>query len=114
MNKFYLKYLTSIVLFIDICCIAAIGFLLAFVIPKGRVAQGSKFFLGLHRHDWGDIHLSLSILLLLFLIIHLWFNWTWIVQATRRYFGERWKSTLWGFAGAWVLVLAIAWIATKI
>jgi hypothetical protein len=114
MNKKPLKYLIDSILFIDICSIAAIGLVLAFVIPKGNAYLGSKSFLGLHRHAWGDIHLYLSLLLLLLLIVHLWLNWTWIVQSTKRYFGKYWRNALWCLAGAWIVVLAIAWIAAKI
>lgn len=111
MKKNAVKYLIDTLLFIDICSIAVIGLLLAFVIPKGRGRGTSTYFLGLNRHDWGDIHLYLSLLLLVMLIFHLWLNWTWIVQSTKRYFGNNWKTILWGFSGAWILVLAIAWIA---
>ena len=65
MKKHSIKYIVNTILFIDICSIAVIGLLLAFVIPEGRVAQASKYFLGLHRHDWGNIHLYLSLLLLI-------------------------------------------------
>jgi len=105
MKKNSLKYLIDVGLFIDICSIAVIGVLLAFVIPEGKKGYGAKYFLGLHRHEWGDIHLFLSILLLAFLVLHLRFNWTWIVQATKVYFGERWQTTLWCFGGAWIVVV---------
>ena len=114
MNKNSIKYIVNTILFIDICSIAVIGLLLAFVIPEGRVAQASKYFLGLHRHDWGNIHLYLSLLLLILLIFHLWFNRTWIIQSTKHFFGNRWKNALWCFSGAWILVLVVAWIVTKL
>ena len=114
MKKNILKYLIDAALFIDICSIAVIGFLMGFVIPKGNEHQAAKSFLGLHRHDWGDIHLYLSILLLILLILHLWLNWTWIIQSTKRYFGDNWKKVLWCISGAWILVLVVAWMATKI
>ncbi|WP_373500561.1 DUF4405 domain-containing protein [Desulfococcus sp.] len=114
MKKNSIKYIINTILFIDICSIAVIGLLLAFVIPEGKAAQASKYFLGLHRHDWRDIHLYLSLLLLVLLIFHLSFNSTWIVQSTKHFFGNRWKHALWCFSGAWILVLVIAWIAAKI
>jgi len=52
MNKHILKYLVDALLFIDMCSIAAIGLLMAFVIPSGQRAGGEKYFLWLHRHDW--------------------------------------------------------------
>lgn len=112
MKKNTLKYMVDAALFVDICAISAIGLLLAFVIPAGKVGSSAKYFLGLHRHQWGDIHLYLSLLLLLLLVFHLWFNWTWIKQSTRRYFGQRWKQALWCLAMGWLLVLFVAWIAS--
>jgi hypothetical protein len=114
MKKNSVKYIIDIVLFIDICSIAVIGFLLAFILPEGKGSYGSKYFLGLHRHDWGDIHLFLSILLLVLLIFHLRSNWTWIAQTTKLKFGENWKNILWCFSGAWILVLLIGLIVKRI
>jgi len=114
MNKNTLKYLIDTLLFIDMSSIAAIGFLLGFVIPSGKVPQSQKYFLGLHRHEWGDIHLYLSLFLLLLLVFHIWVNWTWVVQSTKRYFGNRWKNVLWAISCAWIIVLFIGWIIVRI
>ncbi len=113
MKKNTIKYMIDIAMFIDICSIAVVGLLLGFVIPKGKVPHLDKYFLGLHRHDWGDIHLYLSVSLLILLVIHIWLNWAWIVQFTRNYFGDHWKKVLWAFSGAWFIVLFIGWIALK-
>ncbi len=110
MKKHAFKYIIDVLLFVDICSVAAIGLLLGFVIPKGREPQAAKYFLGLHRHDWGDIHLYLAVLLLALLCIHLWLSWTWIVQSTKRYFGDNWKNILWAITAAWIAILIIAWI----
>jgi len=111
MKKNTLKYIIDVTLFINICSIAAIGLLMGFVIPAGkRFSPEEKFFLGLHRHDWGIIHLYLSVFLLVLLTLHVWLNWTWIVQSTKRYFGEKWKKSLYLFSGAWLIVLFIAWV----
>jgi hypothetical protein len=110
MKKNLLKYIINSILFIDICSIAVIGLLLAFIIPEGRGYQAPKYFLGLHRHEWGNIHLFLSILLSGLLVCHLRLNRTWIIQSTKRYFGDRWETALWAFSGAWTLVLLVAWM----
>jgi hypothetical protein len=114
MKKNTIKYFVDVILFVDICSIAIIGLLLAFIIPEGKTGHGAKYFLGLHRHDWGNIHLYLSILLLLLLIFHLWFNWTWIAQSSKRYFGHHWKNAMWCISGAWIVVLAAACILIRI
>ncbi len=108
MKKSVLKYWIDAVLFIIVCSMAAIGLLLGFIIPRGRTA--SNYFLGLHRHEWGEIHLALSIFLLLLLTLHIWLNWPWIVQLTKRCFGGNWKNALWCFSAAWIVVLLMAWI----
>jgi Na+/alanine symporter len=113
MKKNAIKYVISAVLFIDVCSLAAIGLLLAVVIPEGRANRGAKYFLGIHRHDWGNIHLFLSVLLLILLALHIWYNWTWIAESTKRYFGTRWRNALWAFSCAWILVLLVGWIITR-
>jgi len=112
MKKHPFKYIIDAFLFVVFCCVAAIGLLLGFVIPKGKELQASRYFLGLRRHDWGDIHLYLSILFLALLFIHLWLNWTWITQSTRRYFGDNWKNALWAISAAWIVILILAWIVS--
>ncbi len=113
MKRNSLKFCIDTALFITIGSIAAIGMLLGFVIPKGKAASASKVFLGLHRHQWGDIHLYLSILLLVLLAVHLWLNWTWIVQSAKRHFGDHWKTVLRVISIAWLVILFIAWIVAK-
>jgi hypothetical protein len=108
-----LKYFIDALLFVEITSIAAIGLLLAFVIPAGRQAEGNKYFLGLHRHDWGDIHLYLGLLFLALLGVHIWLNWTWITQATKSYVGEYWKNVLWALCSAWLLVVFAAWLIVR-
>jgi Domain of unknown function (DUF4405) len=113
-NKNTLKYLIDTILFIDISSIAVIGLLMGIVIPKGGGREGThNYFLGLHRHQWGDIHFALSLLLLGLLVFHLWFNWTWIVQSTKRYFGNRWKNFLLAISLGWIIVLIVGWIAVQ-
>ena len=111
MNKNTLKYLIDVTIFIDMCSITVIGLLLGFIIPKGKLAD--KYFLGLLRHEWGDIHLYLSLFLLVLLFFHVWFNWAWIVNSTKRYFGESWRKVLWGFSVGWIVVLVVGWIAVN-
>ncbi|MFW6326019.1 MAG: DUF4405 domain-containing protein [Desulfovermiculus sp.] len=109
MTKNTLKYITNALLFVDICAISVIGLLLKFVIPTGRAQSGQKYLLGLHRHEWGDLHLYLSLLLLLLLIVHVWFNWKWIVNSTRRYFGIWARYFYAAMLCAWIGVLFVGW-----
>jgi hypothetical protein len=113
MKKNALKYGIDALLFINISSVAAVGMLIGFVIPKGEYRHSGNTFLGLHRHEWSDIHLYLSIFLLILLTIHLSFNWAWIIQSTKKYFAGHWKKAFYILAGSWILVIIICWIAVK-
>ena len=113
LKKNTLKYFINILLFIDITSTVVLGLFLGFVIPKGQGHLAQKYFLGLHRHDWGDIHLYLALLLLPLLFCHVWFNWTWVVQSTKRYLGDHWKNFLWTVSFAWIIVLIVGWFAVR-
>jgi hypothetical protein len=103
-----LRYLIDALLFVDLSAIAVVGLLLGFVIPRGR--DGDKVFLGLHRHDWGDIHLYLSLALLALLVLHLWLNWRWVVTISRRIFEQRWRWVLLSLSMGWFALLLVAWL----
>ena len=114
MKKNDWKYLTGALLFVDICSIAVVGLLLAFVIPGGRGPYASKLFMGLHRHEWGNIHLYLSLFMLALLGLHIRLNWKWVASSTRAYFGENWSKALWTLCAAWVVVLFFAWAIVRL
>ncbi|MBE0461478.1 MAG: DUF4405 domain-containing protein [Candidatus Aminicenantes bacterium] len=89
------KYLVDTLLFICITGIAFIGFLLGFIISEGPAASGrEKYFLGLHRHQWGHIHLYLSLAFILLVIIHLILSWSWIKGKARHLFKSKWSLAL--------------------
>ena len=106
-----LRYLVDALLYVFLCSVTVVGLLLGFVIPRG---PGRKFFLGLHRHQWADIHLWLSVALLALLVLHLWLNWRWVTQISRRLFERRWRAALVLASLAWVLVLGLAWILVQL
>ena len=114
MKKSDFQYFVDTLLFIAVCSTTVVGLLLGFVIPKGRGQEWTHSFLGLHRHEWGEIHLVLSLSFLLLLCLHIGLHWTWVVQTTRRYSGDKWKRALWMVAGAWIVVLLIGWVAAKL
>ena len=95
MKKSDWQYLIDTLLFISIMGIVFIGFLLGLVIPKGpSVAESSKYFLGLHRHGWGNIHFYLSIAFTILVLIHLLFSWKWIKNKAKQIFKKTWQTSL--------------------
>ena len=104
MKKSDWQYLIDTLLFINILGIVLIGFLLGLFLPKGpSVAESEKYFLGLHRHAWGDIHFFLSIALTALLFIHLLLSWNWIKGKAKQIFKTAWTPALIS-----TLVLALA------
>ena len=48
------------------------GLLFAFVIGKGHATpDAAKYFWGLHRHEWGDIHTLFTIAMSFLMVVHL-------------------------------------------
>jgi hypothetical protein len=90
MNKNNWKYLIDTLLFICIFGLAFIGILMAFFLAEGpTVNDQSKYFLGLHRHQWGDIHLILSLAFIGLTVIHLILAWNWVKAQARRMFKNK-------------------------
>lgn len=113
MKKADWRYLVDVVLFICLGGMVFIGILLGLVIPSGpAVSDTAKFFLGLHRHQWGDIHAYLSIAFVVFMVIHLILNWDWITVKTRQIFKEKVASTLVVTACLPFFVLFLFWLFT--
>ncbi|MBN2246503.1 MAG: DUF4405 domain-containing protein [Candidatus Aminicenantes bacterium] len=90
MNKNTWKYLVDSFLFISLFGLAVIGILMAFFLAEGpTVNDEGKYFLGLHRHQWGDIHLILSLTFIALIIIHLILEWSWVKAQSRRLFKNK-------------------------
>jgi hypothetical protein len=114
MTRGDIKYVINCSLFVVLSSTAAVGLLLAFVIPSGSVSGPERFFLGVHRHAWGRFHLSLAVTFLGLLVIHLWLSWSWVLQMTKRFFGERCKKALLVLSCAWLLVLLLGWLSLRL
>ncbi len=105
------QYLVDTLLFICIVSMAFIGFLLGLVIPKGpKAAETAKYFLGLHRHQWGNFHFYLSISFVILVVIHLIFSWNWIKGKASQLFKKRWGTALIFTVIVPLLVLFLFWI----
>jgi hypothetical protein len=110
MKKTDWQYLVDTLLFLCVVGIIFIGFLMGLVLPKGPTApESAKYFLGLHRHQWGNIHFYLSIAFTALVIIHLTLSWKWIKSKSRQIFKKGWNSMLVLTALASILILALFW-----
>lgn len=111
MKKADWQYLVNTLLFICIVGIVLIGLLLGLVIPKGpSAAENTKYFLNLHRHQWGNIHFYLSLAFILLIIIHLTLDWKWIKGRANNLFKKGWKAALTSTVAASILLIFVLWL----
>lgn len=94
-DKSKLNLSIDIVMLLLILPIAGIGFLIKYVLVSGdqrNIVYGSDVdlqFLGMTRHQWGTIHLFISITFLVLLAIHIIVHWKMIVSIFRRMMPDR-------------------------
>jgi len=113
MKKSDWQYIVDTLLFICMFGIAFIGILMAFFLAEGpTVRESEKYFLSLHRHQWGDIHLYLSLAFILFIILHLMLSWSWIKGKSQALFKKRWGSVISLFILGSILLIFVFWIFT--
>jgi len=95
MKKSDWQYLVDTLLFVCIVGIAFIGILMGLVIPQGpQASEKAKYFLGLHRHQWGNIHFYLSIAFICLVVIHIVLSWSWIKGKARQLFKRGSRTVL--------------------
>jgi len=111
MKKTDWKYVVDALLFIFFVIIVIIGLVMGFVIPRGpRLLDSAKYFLGLHRHQWGNIHLYFSLTFVLLIIIHLIPSWGRIKGKTHHFFKKRWIFSLACLAIMPFVILFLIWL----
>ncbi len=71
------------------------GILLQWVLPPGRFGGRGLTWLGLQRHEWGDIHLWLGIALLALIVAHLVQHWKWVKASWQRHVGTLRSPKTW-------------------
>ncbi|MFW6159923.1 MAG: DUF4405 domain-containing protein [Acidobacteriota bacterium] len=104
------KYLVDSLLFISFFGLALIGILMGFFIASGpKVAESDKYFLGLYRHQWGDIHIYLALTFVTLGIIHLILSWSWIKGKAKNIFKSGWKIMMTATVLAGLLVVVLFW-----
>jgi hypothetical protein len=85
-----MNFLVDSMVFAALLLLAATGAVMKWVLPPGtggghgrgfrggRSPAEVKDLFGLARHDWGDIHFILALLLVSVILVHVVLHWTWI------------------------------------
>ncbi|NOR15544.1 MAG: DUF4405 domain-containing protein [Candidatus Aminicenantes bacterium] len=113
MKKTDWKYLVDVLMFLSMIGIILLGLLMAFAMKSGpMVNESEKYFLGLHRHQWGTFHLYLSLFFIGTLFLHLVLEWSWIKGKSQNLFKTRWKRALLVLTMLAIIIPFIFWIFT--
>lgn len=85
MDKTKLNFVIDALMFLCLMGLTGLGFLMKYILLPGREAW-AKYgrnvelsWLGWDRHDWGQIHLYLALILLGVLVIHIILHWQMIL-----------------------------------
>jgi|GEM_PF-1660244 len=102
------RFLVDFVMFVSALGTILTGVVLWLCVGKGPAGQ--KFFLGLHRHEWGDLHTFFSLAFVALVVVHLIQHWAWIrIVALKQ---VRRTTGIWSIlktTGAAILVLGTIW-----
>jgi hypothetical protein len=111
MKKAHWNAVVDALLLVMILVVMFIGILLGFFIARAGGAEAEKYLWGLHRHDWGDLHLIFSLTLVALVILHFILHMGWIRFMSRQCVHLHWLVTLVFLA---VLAAGIVWASVAI
>lgn len=94
MKKSTLNAVIDVLLLIAMLSVVFIGVLLGFFIGRGAVPAAEKYLWGLHRHDWGDLHLIFSLILVGLVILHFILHIDWARRTSKRLLRLHWVVSL--------------------
>ncbi|WP_430809416.1 MULTISPECIES: DUF4405 domain-containing protein [unclassified Carboxylicivirga] len=84
MKKSSINFIIDALLLFCLCAISGIGLLIKYTLPSGqdRWAQAGAGknlqWLGMDRHQWGDIHFYISLVMIALLVVHIVLHWGFI------------------------------------
>lgn len=99
-NKSKVNFVIDALMFLCMIMITGMGLLMKYVLVPGRerwVEYGSNvelYLLGMDRHEWGTVHLTIGLILLGLLALHIILHWRMIVNLFRRLIGSQGMRTI--------------------
>jgi hypothetical protein len=98
MNKAAVGFWSNVCLFFAFISLAFTGAVMEWGFSHGGAGKGwqggrgalegageasSRFFLGIHKSEWGEIHFILALVLVSLVLVHLILHWNWIVCSVK-------------------------------
>jgi len=113
MDKTKLNFVIDALMFLCLMGLTGLGFLMKYVLLPGRAAW-AKYgrnveltWLGWNRHDWGEIHFYLALIMLGVLVIHIILHWQMILGLLARLLPDPRTRTRVAFAFLIITVLLL-------
>ena len=109
MSKAKLNFIVDMMLLVSFGGLLWTGILIHQVLPPGIRGGHGLTLWGLNRHEYGDIHLFLGVVMLVFSVIHIWLHWQWFSNKFAGMFGISRKEKVVSFVIlAFVSIILIA------
>lgn len=77
MKKAHLNFVIDAVAFVALVLLASTGLLMHYVLPPGSGHFSALW--GMDRHEWGQLHFWMAVVLVVCLGLHLTLHWRWVV-----------------------------------
>lgn len=68
----------NLLLYLSFCGLVGTGALLTWKLVPGSRGGGGLVALDMSRHEWGDIHFWLGVIMTVGIVAHLLLNWPWL------------------------------------
>ncbi len=81
MKSATLKFLIDSIAFVAFVLLASTGLLMRYVLPPG--SGRFRALWGMDRHEWGQLHFWIAVVMLAAIALHLVLNWKWVVCMVR-------------------------------
>jgi len=109
MKKLTLNFIVNSTIFLLFLPMVSTGLLL-YLFPRGL---GGITALGLSRHEWGDIHIVVSLLFLIFIGIHLVVHYNWEKASIKRFLKIGAKPLIISTLILFAFTLSLPYLITK-
>ncbi len=97
MKRATLNFIVDSLAFLDLLLLTATGGVMKWVLPpgsgggygrgyrggRGPAGESMRQWLGLGRHDWGDVHFIMALVFVFLILVHIVLHWTWIKTCVR-------------------------------
>jgi len=90
MRKANLNFIVDAIAFVAFVLLASTGLLMEFLLPS-ESGHFSRLW-GMNRHDWGEVHFWIAIVLLICIAVHLLLHWRWVVTMVKGKVSQKTKG----------------------